>query len=411
MIEENGNFHCHSSCLTNLCCADHMNEPREAKSIWKSDIFQNFLDEDVGNRIVHQGICISLSKLKDLFSVRLQNGCYLDENRELNSKYFKKKILDSQYGPEIMFLTPKNAVLSEVVINKMGRTNLADYYHAMESLLPTNVDGSDDDDSDGEHDLDPYDRMEEDNEEEARRGLAAESEDIEWFHMALKLKLLLKDANRSRSVKLSDIPRPPEFKEDAVRKFVPQWLFNLLAVITNSLEQKSNQVKSDFILENPHYLQTGTESYVPVGSNNKHKIMSLAQDILFLRSKGHCLTPKHVGFAIWLWHKFKSSILIEHIHALGHCISYSSTMLMVTLIANNQQEKKKATPTGIRSNIPFSCACDNLDFKNETTDGSGQTHLLSSIFTQYATEEEAAIALQLQDEVAPITGNPMKSMV
>ena len=146
---------------------------------------------------------------------------------------------------------------------------------------------------------------------------------MEWIHTVLRMKHLLRDASNNKDVKMSETPQPYEFREDFVSDFVPSWLFNLLAVITNSIEKNNctSQRKSDIMLDNPTIVLPGSAAFVEVSNQNKFKIMSLAQDLIYLRSKGRRFTPKHVGLAFWLWHKFKSSMLIDFIHALGHCIS------------------------------------------------------------------------------------------
>lgn len=386
-FEINGVFHCHASCLKNFCRPVYIPESTAAKSIWQSEAFTSFLDEDVGNKIVVQGYCTSLTKLKDSFSARLRNiGQHDDNNRSIDSHYLKKKILESKYGSKLTFLTPMNATLSEVVVNIGARNNLADYYHALDSFLPTNVDGSGDDDGSDEDDSD-YDDNDNDIGDGDRTYAWDVEDNIDFFNMAVKLRHLIKETNRSRKVKISDTPRPWEFEEETIEKFIPPWLFNLLAVITNSVSKSSSNRKSDFVLDNPHLLQSDAGSYVPVNDSNKAKIRSLAQDLLFLYSKGRCFTPKHVGLAVWQWHKYKTSLDIDVLHALGHCISYSAIMTIVDLSASDQQSQENALPVGILKCIQCCIAADNLDFRNETLSGAGQTHLLSSIFTQYVTEE------------------------
>ena len=403
MPETNGFFHCHSSCLSSFR-RSHA-EPSVPKSIWKSEVFECFLDEDIGNKIVEKGLCQSLTSLSEDFSSRLRNSNDLYENKTVHNNVMLSNLESCRYFSKLTFLKPKNPRLSVIVLNTEVRTDLVDYYHAFQSLVPKNADDIEDDAGDED---DNAENMEKVNETEAYLEHEAKTEDdMHWFHMILRFQHALKAANNNREVNISVIPRPSEFQEEAVEKFVPAWLFNFLAMVSNSSTNFATQRHSEYMFENPQLLQFDCDSYVPVDIHQKHKIISLAQDLLYLRAKGHRSTPKHVGLAIWLWHKFKSSLLIEHMHALGHCISYSSTMRTITLIATNEQSRRRVTPVGILNHVPFSCACDNLDFESETTDGSGQTHLLSSIFTQYPEDDTA---VQAQD-LSPVLVNPTRSRV
>ena len=71
------------------------------------------------------------------------------------------------------------------------------------------------------------------------------------------------------------------------------------------------------------------------GEEQHDKILSIAQDIVYISSGGRTLTPKHVGLASTVHHATRNKSLIQLLHAAGHCSSYE-TVEVDTYIANSE---------------------------------------------------------------------------
>ena len=65
-------------------------------------------------------------------------------------------------------------------------------------------------------------------------------------------------------------------------------------------------------------------------------ILSLAQDMLFMKSRGEIRTPKHVGLSITCHKMTQSKIVLQMLNRHGHGISYSEVQREDTSWANKQ---------------------------------------------------------------------------
>lgn len=109
------------------------------------------------------------------------------------------------------------------------------------------------------------------------------------------------------------------------------------------------------------------------------KLLSIAQDIVFLVSGGRKPTPKHIGIGITVHQATRSKNLVQLLHAAGHSISYESVLRADTTIAN--EALKRYFENG-EVYIPLNFvnasllgyimyANDNIDINVETLDGKG----------------------------------------
>ena len=103
------------------------------------------------------------------------------------------------------------------------------------------------------------------------------------------------------------------------------------------------------------------------------RILSVAQDMIFIDSNGSEDTPKHVGMAISLQHLTGSRTAISMLNRLCHLSSYKKTERIDTAIAESiiakAEEDGVVLPTNIRPGVFVQAAGDNLDFCEETLDG------------------------------------------
>ena len=118
--------------------------------------------------------------------------------------------------------------------------------------------------------------------------------------------------------------------------------------------------------------------------NSKHhaKLLSIAQDIVFLVTSGKTLTPKHVGLGITVHQATRSKDLVQLLHAAGHSVSYDTIRRIDTSIANDVIERSSAhgnitipsnfSEDNLQGYVRY--ANDNIDINEETLDGKGTFH-------------------------------------
>ncbi|KAK1895875.1 (-)-kolavenyl diphosphate synthase TPS10 chloroplastic [Dissostichus eleginoides] len=112
------------------------------------------------------------------------------------------------------------------------------------------------------------------------------------------------------------------------------------------------------------------------------KLLSIAQDIVFLASGGQRPTPKHIGIGVAVHQATRSKGLVQLLHAAGHSISYESVLRTDTAIANEAVKQyfdngRVFIPQNfVNAKLPgyIMYANDNIDINEETLDGKGTFH-------------------------------------
>jgi hypothetical protein len=128
-----------------------------------------------------------------------------------------------------------------------------------------------------------------------------------------------------------EIPWPPtadNLNAEACVEFVPPPLFNFLAMTTGHAD-----VVCDW------------NTYYNLDASVRLKILSLAQDIVQLSSKGAAVTPKSLAIGLTVRHMTGSKLLAKLIHGFGHSCSYDSIIRLETALA-----LKQAANTAFREN-------------------------------------------------------------
>ena len=81
---------------------------------------------------------------------------------------------------------------------------------------------------------------------------------------------------------------------------------------------------------------SGDEDVDVLQENDFHpRILSIAEDIVFLASNGRKQTPKHIGLGIAVHQATRSKELVELLHSAGHTISYEGIRRVDTSIASD----------------------------------------------------------------------------
>ena len=103
---------------------------------------------------------------------------------------------------------------------------------------------------------------------------------------------------------------------------------------------------------------------------DKHsKILSIAQDIIYLASRGKKQTPKSLTLGMTLRHLTGSSRLVTLMHRLGHCTSWDTIHRLEISLAQVQLLAANDIPNNFSKEVPTVLIWDNIDFSQETLSG------------------------------------------
>ena len=104
------------------------------------------------------------------------------------------------------------------------------------------------------------------------------------------------------------------------------------------------------------------------------------------------ISPKHLGLGVYLHHEYGSRKLIDMMHAMGYCISYTELRHFLTSAATHINSLQEQSPTNSYISpevIPkgkgghlIVAAADNWDHNERTIDGKRTTHAMTSICVQ-----------------------------
>uniref|UniRef100_UPI0035901801 uncharacterized protein isoform X2 n=1 Tax=Myxine glutinosa TaxID=7769 RepID=UPI0035901801 len=130
---------------------------------------------------------------------------------------------------------------------------------------------------------------------------------------------------------------------------------------------------------------------VTVTSDEERRLLSIAQDIVYLKTKGRVLLPKHTSLAMAVRHFTGSAKLIGILNGLGHCVSNTMVLDHDTALAKRQLALgNDLLPAGVQS-IFTTLVFDNNDFGEETISGKGSTHNTNGIIIQHSTKPHEGI--------------------
>eukprot|EP00057_Strongylocentrotus_purpuratus_P021683 XP_011676157.1 PREDICTED: uncharacterized protein LOC105444073 [Strongylocentrotus purpuratus] len=125
------------------------------------------------------------------------------------------------------------------------------------------------------------------------------------------------------------------------------------------------------------------EEKVTVSTDDERKVLSIAQDIVYLKTKGRCVLPKHHALGMSVRHLTGSAKLIGILNGLGHSVSRSVVLAHDTALAKRQLALgDQILPDGVQP-IFTTLVYDNNDFGEETVSGKGTTHNTNGIIVQH----------------------------
>ncbi|KAL2094651.1 hypothetical protein ACEWY4_009370 [Coilia grayii] len=143
------------------------------------------------------------------------------------------------------------------------------------------------------------------------------------------------------------------------------------------------------------------------GHQKKHeqhvetRVMSVAQDLVYIVSGGKNWTPKHIGLAASLHQATRSKQLVKMFHNAGHIISYRDILRIDTALATHtlstmDKETGAIIPANLVQGRFIHFSADNIDINEGTLDGQNTFHA-----TQYAAWQRGPISVDPLENVSP----------
>ena len=314
------------------------------------DNYAQFCKEVIEGRILEGGEILSMNKLTELYLHICSCNNEVDR-RTVRNKDLKRKLRQSH--PNLMFLRVSNVSWSELVMQKQP----------IGTLTLDIDDGSDDsvDEEDGPGDHLQY--------FDSRCNMELEEIDgkRKLFHSASMLKEVVKAAPK---IPCAWPPTAPDLSMEAVSEVIPNELFNFLAHVVGYNTE----------------LPEGKE-FLDVAEDQRKKLFSVCQDIIYLATKGLNPMPKHLALGLTVRHLTGSTKLIGILNGLGHCVSPTSVADYDAAIALLNGRDEDAVPPGITEKFT-TFVFDNNDFGEETLTGKGTTHCTNGIVIQRCQAQE-----------------------
>lgn len=279
--------------------------------------------------------------------------------------------------PQLVFHTPKVRNQSEIVYTEnLCSEDLVDDHMSNNLFYNDREDEDDNDENDSDNEM-------EWNEENVQNAESSNQLSFNEVQVLYNASMLLRNKIDKPAL---DIPWPPlaaDITDENVKKVVDPILFNVLAWICGFSEDPQ------------------LDSYVDVKDAHYSKLMSLAQDPLFIASDGKKATPKSISLAMALRQLTGSSSVLKLVNNFGHCMSHRYVLRHETALAQVNISSQGTLPPGFSKNQFTTLAWDNDDFCEETKTGKGTTHITGGIIIQrHCTEAE---------ETEPVRGNLKRS--
>ena len=144
--------------------------------------------------------------------------------------------------------------------------------------------------------------------------------------------------------------------EESAHACVPDSLYTLVRFI---LEDDNNDVKTDMRL-----------NYSVLNKN----VMNVCQDVVYAKSEGKKLTPKHVGIGLSIHHATRIKWLVNLLHLAGCSISYNIKTTIAESAISTFQKHGVVIPKNLVPGMFLQFSSDNIDILGDTVDGRNTFH-------------------------------------
>lgn len=134
----------------------------------------------------------------------------------------------------------------------------------------------------------------------------------ELVHVALKIRGDIKLAGSAKKGISVD-------KSDAAA-MVPESLFLFLSLLVGGNDSFSQ-------------IEEIVEGKLEVATSVYNRVLSVAQDLIYIANKGRILTPKHTSLGLLLHRRTRQKDLVVQFNKAGHCASYDQVLQLESAMA------------------------------------------------------------------------------
>ena len=347
LIAAEGKYHlkCYTRFLRNTERNEQRSETDDANRCFE-EVIMTLLRERLS-----QGHILSLKAVWTYFSHQLEEKYQLSPG-DYRSNRFKERI-QAFRGEDIAFVPPLNPSEPHLIVYAdLGEA-------ALRSLLTIPINESDDDDLNGD----------------STEDVDLDAELLSWlYRVAVKVHHDIKvSPNHDCIGKIS---------KASAEEIVQESLFMLISLLCTGYQEEFQESHDDV----------------------KARILSICQDIIFLSSRGHKLTPKHIGIGLTVHQATRSKQLVQLLHAAAHSVNYDTVLRMDNTIANDVLERYRESGnvfvprnfTGTTNPAGYTrFAVDNIDINEETLNGMGTFHATQVAAFRRKEEGEPAMDIEL----------------
>ena len=116
----------------------------------------------------------------------------------------------------------------------------------------------------------------------------------------------------------------------------------------------------------PNIVTQFLEFFIGKANKSTTRILSIAQDLIFVTSNGRIKKSKHVGLAFSMKNDLRTKTHISPLNRLGACISYDDLMRIGKKWANDileEGDEYATLPSNVKPEIFSKVAFDNADYE------------------------------------------------
>ena len=320
-------------------------EDTSTREIYKVS-FNRFCDDIVEDRILQQNGIMYFTDLFKLFVEMVMNVEQIDASN-YNKSRLKSRLINK--FPQLMFHTCGGRNKGEIVLKenlsakdllgkKLEKINAPDSEDDMElEAMPTDVKGN------------------------VLQNL---------YSAALEIKSLLQ---KCTGLQTDWPPLSMDITLEASLDVVPVNLFNFLAWSLGLSEDPC------------------LDKHVFVEQKHARKILSIAQDMVYLSSNGRKQTPKSIALGMATRQISGSTKMVSLLNGLGHSVSLHVVNAHETALAKLNLSEDVSIPKGVYQDQFTTLVWDNIDFGEETRSGGGTTHVANGIIIQTVDGEDSSL--------------------
>lgn len=312
--------------------------------------FGVFCKKYVEDKIIGKGRVMRMTKLQSLLQGMFEEGGA--PPAFANTTYLRQKLCRKY--PQLQFHRPSRMNVSGIVYCEGYESTIVDHWESDAS--------SSDSESNSSEAPEAPEALDQ---QELSKPSETDTHRVH-YHSAQMLRQVLRQV---KGLKDKWPPLASDMDMNAVSNIVPVDLFNYLAWVTEISDEVG-----------------GYDKYVSTSDDQRWKLLSVAQDIIYLHSRGRAITPKHSALSMTVRHSTGSSKLIDVLNGLGHCTSHSKVLEHDVALATVQLRRQGIIPNGFVKSSHTILVWDNNDFAEDTPTGHNTTHNTNGVIIQRESE-------------------------